>query len=192
MNTTLRYKFAVVTVCASIAVALGFALYEGYIPLKVAQTSIKQAAGRKSSDERVSSEGGPLQQRLSGTETPQEYIHIETAREVPRFATRKFTVHAGRIISVTLTNNSKVGHSENWVLVKPGSRKLVEEAAQRMPLPGNGVPKSANVLAFVPMTRPGQSEVRLFRAPDQPGDYPYLSTNAGRGEVMNGILHVIG
>jgi hypothetical protein len=46
MNSSFRYKFAVVAVCTSIAVALGLALYEGYIPIQAAHNSIEQAAGQ--------------------------------------------------------------------------------------------------------------------------------------------------
>jgi plastocyanin len=192
MNTTTRYKFSVIAVCMSIAVALGFALYEGYLPVKDARNSLKQAAGQITSEGMVSTDGALLQRNLSGAEKPQESIHIETGTDVPRFTTQYFTVHAGTIIRVTLTNNSKVGHSENWALVKPGTRQLVEEAALRTPQPKGESPNTTDVLAFIPLTKPGQSKTRLFRAPDQPGDYPYLCTYAGRGEAMNGVLHVTG
>jgi hypothetical protein len=70
MDTPIRYKFAVIAVCTSIAVAFGLAMYEGYIPIKVAQTSIKQAAGQLPGTGISSPEGGPLHQHLNGADTP--------------------------------------------------------------------------------------------------------------------------
>ena len=186
-------KFALGSFVLSLLVPIGLIVYLRFTPYSspVAPQSIHQAAGQAPLDENFL-KGGLLQRDLRGNEQPQEFIDVETGTKVPRFATREFTVHAGSIVSVTLRNNSKVGHSENWVLVRPGTSRQVQSAAQSAPPIWEWIPESANVLAFVPLTKPGEFTIRLFRAPSQPGDYPFLCTYANRGTAMNGVLHVIG
>ena len=38
---------------------------------------------------------------------------------------------------------------------------------------------------------PGQTVTVQFRAPGQPGDYPYVCTFPAHWRVMNGVLHVV-
>ncbi|CAM6054047.1 unnamed protein product [Sphagnum tenellum] len=149
-----------------------------------------QAAGQMALNENFL-KGGSLQRGLVGNEKPQEFIEVETGSEVPNYVTREFTVQADDIISVELHNNSQVGHIHDWALIKPGTLKKVERLAKETSSTWDWIPETSDILAVVPMTKPGESSIRLFRAPDQPGDYPFLCTYPGHGMAMNGVLHVV-
>jgi azurin len=52
------------------------------------------------------------------------------------------------------------------------------------------VPPVAQVLFATTLVNPGGSVTVQFRAPSQPGDYPFVCTFPGHWRVMNGILRV--
>ena len=150
----------------------------------------KRSLGKGNKSE-TSEKGGSLQRGLTGKEQPQEYLDIETRTESPGFVMRQFTVHAGKIVSATLQNRSQEGHSNDWVLVKPGTKKQVQAKAKNTPSMWQWIPETSDILAFVPMTKPGEATIRLFRSPNLPGDYPFFCSVPGRGAIMNGTLHVV-
>ncbi len=134
--------------------------------------------------------GGRLQQNL-GDAVAEEFISIETSSNAPAFVQNKFTVHANRIISVTLHNRSGLKYQHTWVLVQPDTQdKLASEAKSAGPQ-SHWIPNSPDILAFVPLTDAGQSNTVLFHAPSKPGDYPFICTFPGHGEAMQGTLHVV-
>jgi azurin len=52
------------------------------------------------------------------------------------------------------------------------------------------VPPVPQVLFATTLINPGDSVTVQFRAPAQPGDYPFVCTFPGHWRVMNGILRV--
>jgi len=52
------------------------------------------------------------------------------------------------------------------------------------------VPDLAEVLQFIPIVNPGKTHTLHFRAPETPGDYPYICTFPGHWMAMQGILRV--
>jgi azurin len=54
------------------------------------------------------------------------------------------------------------------------------------------VPDLDAVLAHTLVLDPGQSDTLHLRAPDEPGDYPYLCTFPGHWMVMSGVMRVEG
>jgi len=146
-----------------------------------------QAAGTTS---QVYLRGGLLQQNL-GDAAPQAFLEEETAQSIPGFTVRSFTVHEGEMVSITLTNRSTTGHEHGWMLVSPGTREKVEREAKEAGPKWGWIPNSTDVLAYVPMTPPGESKTALFRAPPVAGDYPFFCPFPGHGAAMNGVLHVV-
>ena len=59
-----------------------------------------------------------------------------------------------------------------------------------MPMPGSTCPRSSKVLVYTDIVAAGQSQTIYFRAPEQPGRYPFLCTFPGHWMVMNGELIV--
>jgi len=109
------------------------------------------------------------------------------------FATRSVHVTAGEPISFTLVNPDVVPH--NWALVKPGALERVGQMANRLVVDPNAyarhyIPESSDVLVHTDIVLPRETFTIYFRAPDEPGRYPYLCTFPGHWMVMNGEMIV--
>lgn len=149
-----------------------------------------QLAGQAATQNSTFLKGGVLQRGIKQQE-PEELIEVETGDETPEFTPHELSVHAGSIVSMTLRNTSSAHLRHIWVLGRPGTGQALQEAARAAGPAWNWIPDSPDVLAFVPLTEAGESQVVLFRAPAIPGDYPFFSTLPGYGEKMNGVLRVL-
>ncbi len=119
-------------------------------------------------------------------------IKVETASNLS-YATRSFRVRAGEAIALTLSNPDVVPH--NWALVQPGSMERVGELTNQLVSDPDAalhhyIPKTPDVLAYTSVVLPRDEGTIYFRAPRQPGRYPYLCTFPGHWKVMNGEMLV--
>ena len=83
----------------------------------------------------------------------------------------------------------------NLVIIKPGSTQKVGEASFKMisdPKAGekNYAPDLNEVLHIIPVIEPGKTHALHFRAPKEPGDYPFICTFPGHWMAMQGILRI--
>lgn len=125
---------------------------------------------------------------------------IEGARELIvdaigglQYAQTELTAKPGEALSWKLRNTDVMPH--NLVLVKPGKAQVVGEASFKMlndPKAGDKsyVPDLPEVIAFIPVINPETEHVLHFRAPEEPGDYPYICTFPGHWQAMRGVLRV--
>jgi azurin len=98
----------------------------------------------------------------------------------PRARVRLWFHHAGK----------RVMQEHNWVLVKPGTERAVEQAAVQAGESNRWLPRrNADILAATPMCNPGQTEMIEFVAPVA-GDYPFICSFPGHAAEMRGVLHV--
>ena len=76
------------------------------------------------------------------------------------------------------------------MLLQPGTADAFMEAVLEAG-EANGwmPPNDPRVIAATPQIGPGESVTIEFTAPS-PGDYPFVCTFAGHGDVMRGVLHV--
>jgi azurin len=138
---------------------------------------------------------------LNAQRTPNPWLKkIKEARAIPietgknlTFATTEIRAGAGEPIMFTLSNPDVVPH--NWALIRPGTLQSIGDAANRLitdpdALARHYIPKSDDVLAYTDIVHPGERFTIYFRAPKQPGRYPYLCTFPGHWQVMNGTLIV--
>lgn len=187
-NLLVAVIFSVLT--SSIAVLIGIAIYSFELRNRPSLPGRQEAGQVASTANTTFMEGGQLQRNIDENATSDESLVVDTGTETPQFIEHEFTIHTGKLVSVELRNHSKVGHQHDWVLIRPGSRRKIEfEAREAGPL-SEWIPDSSDVLAFVYLTNPGQTSVAPFRAPNEPGDYPFLCTFPGHGEAMHGIVHV--
>ena len=103
------------------------------------------------------------------------------------------TLHAqpGEEVELLFDNSDLMMH--NFVLLQPGSRMEIVEAANALGAKGpelHYVPESDKVLASTPVVMPKKKAVVRFKTPVKEGEYPYVCTFPGHGYVMHGILHV--
>ena len=94
---------------------------------------------------------------------------------------------------VKLNNIDAMPH--NLVVVEPGATQKVGDASFKMlsdpkAAKKNYAPDLPEVLYVLPVIEPGQSHALHFRAPDKPGDYPFICTFPGHWMAMQGILRV--
>ncbi len=120
---------------------------------------------------------------------------VKTVREQMRYDTPRLVVEAGKPFEVIFENMDLMGH--NFVIVEPGARKAVAEAAQTMPptqLDKQGrafLPKNdKRVVAATRLVEPGQKEVLKVTAPQKEGEYEYVCTFPGHWMIMWGTLVV--
>lgn len=126
----------------------------------------------------------------SGAPAAEVAIALSTASGL-KFEPARLVVEPGAQVTLTFQNPDDMMH--NFVLVKPGARLAVVEAALALADQGparNFVPASDLVLWSTPLLNPGQSTRLTFTAPATEGVYPYVCTFPGHGLVMYGALYV--
>jgi azurin len=77
--------------------------------------------------------------------------------------------------------------------VKPGTDQSVAAAAIAMGADGFAkkfIPDTKDILHHTDMLDGGEIEELDFKAPDTPGDYPYICTFPGHALIMRGVLKV--
>ncbi len=119
-------------------------------------------------------------------------IEIEAGKNLT-FATTTFTVRAGEPLEITFKNPDVVPH--NWVLLRPGSMPRVGDLVNRLVAAPEAaarqyIPASEDVLAYVDVTAAGARERIYFKAPQEPGRYPFICSFPGHWMVMNGQMLV--
>lgn len=139
---------------------------------------------------RMGSEG-PLQKGV----TPEEatvHLRIGTSTDFPAFDKSLLTVKHGQVVSLTFSNDSKpvYHYQDSWVLVRPNTAGAAGVAADRVGMQEGWIPHGSEILAHTRLLEPGQSQTITFRAPEKPGNYPFISTFPGHSQAMKGTLHV--
>jgi azurin len=129
----------------------------------------------------------------SGEVTEGERAVVVDAIGGLQYAQKEILAKPGEAIALKLRNTDVMPH--NLVIVKPGVAKTVGEASFKMlndPEAGkkNYVPDLPDVLHHIPVINPGTEHILHFRAPGEPGDYPFICTFPGHWMAMNGILRV--
>jgi azurin len=145
----------------------------------------------------------PMLADLSRPMTTERNPHIkaiENARPITIAAAKnlmydktELRARAGEPIRLTFNNPDAVPH--NWALVKPGALKEVGEQANKLianpdAAASHYIPKTDKVLAYTDVVEPYATFTIYFKAPEQPGRYPYLCTFPGHWMVMNGTMIV--
>ena len=129
--------------------------------------------------------------------TPPKPDVVVTLGVIPhqlKFDKSELTVQAGQLIELVFTNSDGMQH--NFLLGAPGSLETIGAAADAMMTTPEGlaqqyVPSIPQVLFSTALIDPGQTITVQFRAPERPGDYPYVCTFPAHWRVMNGVLHVV-
>jgi azurin len=119
-----------------------------------------------------------------------------TADDTMKYSLTTLEARPGEALRVTLTNVGRMPKqtmAHNWVLLKPGTDDEVNAfgmaAATAAP---DYIPaaKAAQIIAQTKLVGPGESASVEFKAPEQPGVYPFLCTFPGHFAMMKGKLIV--
>lgn len=119
-----------------------------------------------------------------------------TANDAMKFSVTRLEVNAGQDVTVTLVNTGNVpkaamGH--NWVLLKKGVDAKAFSDAAVMAMATEYIPaaKAGDVIAHTKLLGPKQSDEVKFKAPSEPGEYPFVCTfPAHFASGMKGVLVV--
>ncbi len=119
-------------------------------------------------------------------------VTIEAGKNLS-FSVRSFKARPGEPIRLTFVNPDVVPH--NWALIRPGSLPRVGDLVNKIVAEPDAavrhyVPKTDDVLAYTDIVPPGDQFAIHFRAPAEPGRYPFLCTFPGHWMVMNGEMIV--
>ena len=120
-------------------------------------------------------------------------VTIKTIPERLLFDLREFKVKAGAPVKLVFENPDVTPH--NLLIVQPGAADEVGMAGNEMAKLPDGmakgfIPDSPKIMHKTKMLMQGDSETLRFKAPDQPGRYPYICTFPGHWLVMKGEMVV--
>jgi uncharacterized cupredoxin-like copper-binding protein len=121
-------------------------------------------------------------------------VALRTLREQMAFDLHYFVVPAGKQVQVVLENDDAMPH--NFVITAPGKMQEIAVAGGLLPPPSDPkepayVPKSPDVLHAMAMVQPEESATLSFKAPDKPGEYPFVCTYPGHWVRMYGVMLVV-
>ena len=120
-------------------------------------------------------------------------VHIASVPERMLFDVKKFEVKPGQPVKLVFSNPDAMQH--NLVIVKPGALEEVGMAGNEMAKDPDGikrdfVPRTDKVLHATKLIDPQGTAILRFKAPIEPGSYPYLCTFPGHWVIMNGVMEV--
>lgn len=124
---------------------------------------------------------------------PDVTINLRVIKDQMQFDKKSFSVKAGQVVELVLENTDFMLH--NWVLTQMGMMAKVGAAADKMASDPKGaekhyIPTMPEVLAATELVNPESRTVIRFKAPEKPGDYPYVCTFPGHWRIMNGVMKV--
>ena len=120
-------------------------------------------------------------------------LYVASDGDFLAFKPDELTCPAGAHVKLTFHHaGRRVQQKHDWVLLKPGTADAFMRAVLAAGQKDNWMPPDdPRVLAATPQIDPGESVTIEFTAPP-PGDYPFVCTYTGHGDVMRGVLHVTG
>jgi azurin len=121
-------------------------------------------------------------------------IRIKTVQNEMKYDISEFVVEAGRQVELVLENVDFMQH--NLVIVKPGQKEKVGEAADKLAADPQGaqqqyIPKMGEVLFATALVNPEQTVTLRFTAPSEAGEYPFICTFPGHWRIMQGVMKVV-
>ena len=120
-------------------------------------------------------------------------LYVASDGDFLAFKPAELTCPAGARVRLTFHHaGRRVQQKHDWVLLRPGTADAFMQAVLAAGEKDNWMPPDdPRVLAATPQIDPGESVTIEFTAPP-PGDYPFVCTYTGHGDVMRGVLHVTG
>jgi azurin len=118
-----------------------------------------------------------------------------TAGDTMKYSVTSLEAKPGEDLKVVLTNNGTLpkdtmGH--NWVLLKKGSDVTAFATAASVAKATDYLPDALKdqIIVHIELLGPRKSGEVAFKAPTEPGDYPFLCTFPGHFVQMKGVLVV--
>jgi azurin len=137
--------------------------------------------------------GAPASLPPAAVQAPDVVLRVGVLRGEMKFDTSELGAVAGQLVELVLVNADEMPH--NFLLGALGSLQELGLAADKLATTPAGlaqqyIPDSPVVLASTRLVDPGQTGTIRFRAPAEPGSYPFVCTFPGHWRTMNGVLKV--
>jgi azurin len=119
-------------------------------------------------------------------------VSITVLPNLVKFDVTRFDVTAGAEVELDFSNPCVLPH--NLVLVQPEAEAALTAAVGAMGLEGmekQFVPEVPGIVAATKLLQPGNKEKLRFKAPEAPGEYPYVCTFPGHWFTMRGVMRVL-
>lgn len=129
-----------------------------------------------------------------GTEAKADIVlNLGVIQNQMKYDQESLTVKAGALVEIRFKNDDFMQH--NLLIISQGSLDKVGAAADALATASDGaaqqyVPNMPEVLYSTKLVDPNTEVVLRFRAPEEPGEYPFVCTFPGHWRIMNGILKV--
>ncbi|MEM9282967.1 MAG: plastocyanin/azurin family copper-binding protein [Verrucomicrobiota bacterium] len=110
-----------------------------------------------------------------------------------KFNTELVTAQAGEKVKIQFVNDDPSGLMHNLAVITPGSEQAVVAAAMQIgpdAVARNFIPDIPEVLASTPQVAPGRRYTLYFDVPEEKGDYHFICTYPGHGQVMRAVFRV--
>lgn len=122
-------------------------------------------------------------------------LRVETIAGL-QFKPKQLRVKAGARVALTVENTDP-SMPHNFVLTTPESLQRIGEGSMELAASPDGLAKhyvidDEGVLAMSPILQSGANYIVYFKAPKEPGEYPYLCTFPGHWQITRGVLIVEG
>jgi plastocyanin len=127
----------------------------------------------------------------SWNNTEDQVVNIGTKPGL-QFDIKTVQVKAGSKIKWIFSNNDDMTH--NLAILAQASADAVSNMAMNLGLKGSDlgyIPETNKVLYHTGLLQPDSAETIYFVAPQKPGNYPYICSYPGHGQIMRGILKVV-
>ncbi|MEZ5326444.1 MAG: HEAT repeat domain-containing protein [Verrucomicrobiales bacterium] len=120
-------------------------------------------------------------------------IEISCIPERLLYTKTEFTVKPGQPVKLVFSNPDITAH--NLVIVMPRALEEIGMAGNEMAKDPSGlekgfIPQSEKILHHTRLLNQNEAQTLRFRAPNKPGNYPYLCTFPGHWVVMKGEMRV--
>ena len=130
----------------------------------------------------------------AATQAPDVTLKLGVVPAQLKFDLEELTVAPGQLVEIVFVNSDQMQH--NFLLGAAGSLEEIGKAADALAASPNAaaqqyVPDIPQVLYSTKLIDPGQTLKFQFKAPAQPGQYPYVCTFPGHWRLMNGTLRVV-
>jgi putative membrane-bound dehydrogenase-like protein len=125
---------------------------------------------------------------------PDVTIRIAAVPGQLKYDLNELTVAPGQLVEIVFTNPDAMQH--NFVLGAANSLEAIGTAADKLATTPAGlqqgyVPDMPQVIFSTRLVEPNETASFQFKAPTDPGKYPYLCTFPAHWRVMNGVLNVV-
>ena len=146
-----------------------------------------------SSSEAASASGASSTQSASSGEVDRT-ITLHPKGNQMKYRETEFTVAPGQTIELVFENTATSPSMQHNVVVLNTTEaevfERVGEAGMSAGSTNDYVPEDDAIIAYTPMSKPGETVSVTFTVPEQTGDYGYVCTFPGHWATMQGTMRV--